>query len=48
MAIALLSDQVGTHPSITSDHVGTHRTVISEWPSVLDQVFLVPHQEAPF
>ena len=29
--------------ALISDHVRTHLTVISERPSVLDQVFLVPH-----
>ena len=34
--------------AFTSDHVGTHPIVISEWPLVLDQVFLVTDQEPPF
>ena len=33
---------------LISDHVRTHVTVISEQPSVQDQVFVVPHQVAPF
>ena len=34
--------------ALTSDHVRLHLTIISERPSVLDQVLLVTHQEAPF
>ena len=34
--------------ALISYHVRTHLTVISEWPSVLDQVFLVTEQAPPF
>ena len=34
--------------ALISDHVRTHLTVISEWPSVLNQVFPVIDQAPPF
>ena len=33
---------------LTSDNVILHLTIVLERPSVLDQLFLVTHQEAPF